>query len=102
MLSFVTSQATALSQAKQTSDRQRTRKRAEDARRSLVSRVFEALAESRMRQAEIVLAHYRRLLCNHLEKVSCKVLTSSTPSRVPDAPPRFLVGRSSQGEWLVR
>jgi hypothetical protein len=62
MLPLVTSQALALAHAKRNASKRRAAERvAHDKRKPLLSRVFDALAASRMRRAEIEVAHYRRM-----------------------------------------
>jgi hypothetical protein len=59
MLSFVTSQAIVLSQANQKADQKQAPNRGTVTRNPLLVRVYEAIAESRMRQAKIALELYR-------------------------------------------
>jgi hypothetical protein len=61
MLSFVTSQAIALSQAKKAASEPKAPARADRRRRKgILSSVFDALVEARMRRAEIEIEHHRR------------------------------------------
>jgi len=62
MLPLITSQAIALAHAKKAADKNRATEPATQAkRRSLVSRVFDAIAASRFRRAELELALHRRM-----------------------------------------
>jgi hypothetical protein len=67
MLSFVTSQAIALSQAKQssTTPSDAGAKHTPRTRKPLVRRFLDALFEARMRRAEIELEHHRRFYDGH-------------------------------------
>jgi len=69
MLSFVTSQAIALSQVKQRSPlaSNATSKPAPRTRKSLFRRFFAALFEARMRRAEIEIEHHCRFYNGHLK-----------------------------------
>ena len=62
MLSFMTSQAIALSQAKKSRQRadKRPRVRQRRRRKGFISSVFDVLVEARMRRAEIEIEHHRR------------------------------------------
>jgi hypothetical protein len=61
MLSFMTSQAIALSQAKKAASEPKAPARADRRRRKgILSSVFDALVEARMRRAEIEIEHHRR------------------------------------------
>ena len=62
MLPFVTSQAIALSQAKKKPEKSpasRQQKAAPRARKGFFSRLFEAMVDARMRQAEVELRYHR-------------------------------------------
>jgi len=66
MLSFMTSQAIALSQAKKAASEPRAPKPADHrARKGFFSNVFDALVETRMRRAEIEVEHHRRFYEGH-------------------------------------
>jgi hypothetical protein len=61
MLSFMASQAIAVSQANQTPSKPQAIKRARrHPRTRLLSRVFDALVEARMLRAQIEIEHHRR------------------------------------------
>jgi hypothetical protein len=66
MLSFMTSQAIAFSQAKKTVSVPRAPERAERrARKGFFSNVFDALVKARMRRPEIEIEHHRRFYESH-------------------------------------
>jgi hypothetical protein len=66
MLSFMTSQAIALSQVKQGASKPQATTRAQrPARKRLLARVFDALVEARMRRADIEIEHHRRFYGGH-------------------------------------
>jgi hypothetical protein len=66
MLSFMTSQAIALSQPKKAASEPRMHARAEHRRRKgFFSSVFDALVVTRMRRAEIEIEHHRRFYEGH-------------------------------------
>jgi hypothetical protein len=66
MLSFMTSQAIALSQAKKVESEPRAPKCVKHRRRKgFFSSVFDVLVEARMRRAEIEIEHHRRFYEGH-------------------------------------
>lgn len=66
MLSLMTSQAVALSQAKKAASEPRAPERAEHhACKGHLSNVFDVLVEARMRRAEIEIEHHRRFYEGH-------------------------------------
>ena len=68
MLSFVTSQAIAISQSKPRSpQRHDAVPSPQPRRRRFLSRLFDALFEARLRRAEIEIEHHRRFYGGHIK-----------------------------------
>jgi hypothetical protein len=66
MFSFMATQAVALSRAKPVASEAAAPERADQrARKGMLSNVFDALVEARMRRAEIEIEHHRRFYEGH-------------------------------------